>query len=237
MFNLKVASLLFLSQVLPSIASGLPRLVQPLIERGEGEGLIVALLRKPNAPRSESGLFGRQAGTCSSGYLPCSDGNGCCPYGKYCGVWGGKLGCCTIGKTCVANNDPCDYEGYLPCANEDFCCPAGDVCARDASGARKCYRSGPGTTLNTPTFTLKTSTPAFTNTFTNTFETDITPTTSSRTTITTTSRIAQSTGSGGDLLPPFSSTDGDVGANGAPATAGAASALLIVAGIAINMLA
>lgn len=237
MFNLKVASFalpLLLSQVLPSLAIGLPRLAQPLIERAEGEGVIEALLRKPNSPRSASGLVGRQSGTCDPGYLPCSDGNGCCPIGKYCGVWGGKIGCCTIGRTCVANNNPCHYEGYLPCTGEDFCCPAGDTCTRDASGTRHCYR-------NTPTFTTTprtTSTPGFTNTFTNTFDdttdTDFFPSTTSsrsRTTVSATSLVAQATGSGGDSLPPFGSS------SGAGVTAEAASALLIAAGIALNVLA
>ncbi|GLB42682.1 hypothetical protein LshimejAT787_1201310 [Lyophyllum shimeji] len=234
MFNLKVASYalpLLLSQVLPSLA-GVPRLAQPLIERAEGEGVIEALLRTPNSSsRSASGLVSRQGGTCDPGYLPCSDGNGCCPVGKYCGTWGGKLGCCTIGKTCVANNNPCDYEGYVPCAGEDFCCPSGDTCSRDSTGARQCLR-------NSPTFTnlpLTSSTRAFTNTLASTVPaagpdgtTDLFPTTTQRTVT-----AQPTTTSGGGLLPnPFSSNSG----NGAPASAGGASALLIVAGLAINAL-
>jgi hypothetical protein len=48
--------------------------------------------------------------------------DGCCQNGTNCGIWGGKPGCCPVGETCVANDDPCIYQGDVPCANFDFCC-------------------------------------------------------------------------------------------------------------------
>ncbi|KAG7440102.1 uncharacterized protein BT62DRAFT_637845 [Guyanagaster necrorhizus] len=125
--------------VLPALASGpLPRKIVARELVARDDGVIPALLRTP-FPRSLDGLVVRQTGTCETGYLPCSDGSGCCPVGEYCGTWGGLLGCCPNGETCVANNNQeCDYVGYTLCSGEDFCCPAGDLCYRDSTGSPAC---------------------------------------------------------------------------------------------------
>ncbi|RDB21948.1 hypothetical protein Hypma_010933 [Hypsizygus marmoreus] len=211
----------------------------------EEPGVIEALLRKPYTRRAGSALVIRQ-GTCSIGYLPCSDGNGCCPVGKYCGVWGGKLGCCTIGRTCIANSNPCDYQGDLPCPGENFCCPAGDTCYRDAAGNARC-RDGAGfttTTRRTTTFTpiqhtitnINTVTaPTFTPiehtiTTVNVVTTPVFTPTNTRTTTTRPTAPAVTTSlDSGDSGPL------NIG-NGAPPTVGAVSAVLALAGLAVNVL-
>ncbi|KAF9018912.1 hypothetical protein BDZ89DRAFT_1164930 [Hymenopellis radicata] len=115
------------------------------LETRQEDTKIPALLRTPHpTTRDVNGLAIRQSGgSCDAGYLACDDGNGCCPVGDYCGTWSGKLGCCEIGQTCVANNNPCDYVGYSPCTGEDFCCPTGDTCSRDSGGNAQCT-SGSG---------------------------------------------------------------------------------------------
>ncbi|KAK0452982.1 uncharacterized protein EV420DRAFT_633987 [Desarmillaria tabescens] len=148
MFNTLQAAVVLGFTVLPALASGpLPRKIVAREIVARDDGTIPALLRSP-FPRSTDGLVVRQAGTCDTGYLPCSDGSGCCPIGEYCGTWGGLLGCCPNGQTCVANdNQECDYVGYTLCSGEDFCCPTGDLCYRDSTGSPACsdLSSGGGT--------------------------------------------------------------------------------------------
>ncbi|KAK0502264.1 hypothetical protein EDD18DRAFT_1346844 [Armillaria luteobubalina] len=139
MFSTLQAAVVLGFTILPVLASGpLPRktVVRELVVRDDGT--IPALLRSP-FPRSTDGLVVRQTNTCAVGFLPCSDGSGCCPIGEYCGTWGGLLGCCPNGETCVANDSQeCDYVGYTLCSGEDFCCPTGDLCYRDSTGSPAC---------------------------------------------------------------------------------------------------
>ncbi|TFK38323.1 hypothetical protein BDQ12DRAFT_712762 [Crucibulum laeve] len=135
------------------------------------ETTIPALLRKPSANRSLADLEARQSssGSCDVGYLPCDSGDGCCQVGYYCGVWGGKRGCCRIGRTCRANDDPCEFENYFPCSGENFCCPNGSTCSRDSAGSPQCDDTGSGTLPSltrpslTSTFTRTSSSTAFTS--------------------------------------------------------------------------
>ncbi|KAF8876073.1 hypothetical protein BD779DRAFT_176880 [Infundibulicybe gibba] len=95
-----------------------------------------------NATRHTPVLAVRQVFCPLTNEFLCSDGASCCTIGTFCGVFGGKRGCCPNGETCVANNNPCEFAGDLPCANDDFCCPAGNVCFRDSAGAARCRASG-----------------------------------------------------------------------------------------------
>ncbi|SJL06500.1 uncharacterized protein ARMOST_09839 [Armillaria ostoyae] len=139
MFSTLRAAVVLGFTILPALASGpLPRKIVARELVARDDGTIPALLRSP-FPRSADGLVVRQTGTCAVGFLPCSDGSGCCPIGEYCGTWGGLLGCCPNGETCVSNDSQeCDYVGYTLCSGEDFCCPTGDLCYRDSTGSPAC---------------------------------------------------------------------------------------------------
>ncbi|KAF8063320.1 hypothetical protein FPV67DRAFT_237183 [Lyophyllum atratum] len=79
MFNLKLTTSilsLLLMHIMATIAVDLPRVVRAM-GRADGEE---ALLRKPIAARSQSGLFARQNVMCDTGEIsvPCDVGNLCC---------------------------------------------------------------------------------------------------------------------------------------------------------------
>jgi len=94
-------------------------------------------------------LVGRQDEQCQTGTFQCAGANACCDDGTYCGVWGGKLGCCPLGETCTANDDPCTYRDYDPCPmNTAFCCPTGTQCIVDSTQAVRC---DDGSTVGTDT--------------------------------------------------------------------------------------
>ena len=50
--------------------------------------------------------------------------------GSVCGVYGGKKGCCPIGKSCNFVGG-CEDEDYLPCIDIDHCCPPSYTCTVD----------------------------------------------------------------------------------------------------------
>ncbi|KAF9005196.1 hypothetical protein BDQ17DRAFT_1354006 [Cyathus striatus] len=110
-------------------------------------GTIPALLL--HAGKGAYGLNPRQNGDdqCDPGYHHCDGSEGCCQTGYYCGTWDGKRGCCPIGETCIANDEPCEYEDYFPCSGETFCCPNGSTCSRDDLGSPQCSTSGGGSSL------------------------------------------------------------------------------------------
>ncbi|KAJ7577935.1 hypothetical protein C8J56DRAFT_1060620 [Mycena floridula] len=144
-----VASYIFAVAVaLASVSQGLgftvPRTLQtprvmainPTLQRRS----IPALLRAGGIEDNPA----KRAEVCAKGYEACSDGNGCCPDDSYCGTFGGKLGCCPNGETCIANpNQVCDYQGYTPCAGQDFCCPTGDFCYNDPKTGPQCLATAP----------------------------------------------------------------------------------------------
>jgi len=126
-FTVVVASLLIAQTFAHKVVKRIPA----------STGLIPALLRHSVGARSD--IVGRQSeDTCRFGYHACPDGKGCCPLGTYCGEWEGKLGCCPDGETCVANDNPCEFEGHILCKNENFCCQRGARCFRDDDGNPKC---------------------------------------------------------------------------------------------------
>ncbi|KAF8876069.1 hypothetical protein BD779DRAFT_1561462, partial [Infundibulicybe gibba] len=79
-------------------------------------------LASPAQATSRAQALGIRQSNCPIGDLPCADGQSCCPIGHYCGVWGGALGCCPNGKTCVANSSSCEFVGDGLCTGETSCC-------------------------------------------------------------------------------------------------------------------
>ncbi|KAF8875789.1 hypothetical protein BD779DRAFT_1562667 [Infundibulicybe gibba] len=109
--------------------------------RTPSDSTIAALLHSSSS--WSLGIFARQAGTCETGYVACSDGKGCCPSGEECGTWGGALGCCPAGGSCATSGNKCDYKGDVLCVGETFCCPDGSSCSRDSKGTPMC-KAGKG---------------------------------------------------------------------------------------------
>ncbi|KAF8876068.1 hypothetical protein BD779DRAFT_1561460 [Infundibulicybe gibba] len=152
---------IFLSTLMLALASHIPDARDSGLQ---ARGDIPALLRASDGSR-ERGLGSRQTKTCGVGYYSCSDGQGCCRTGYYCGTWDGKLGCCVNGKSCSANDNPCDFQGDVLCAGENFCCPSGVTCSRDSAGTPLCGTTptkvvGGNTSKPTGTKTTGTSTTA-----------------------------------------------------------------------------
>jgi len=142
--SIALAALSFAVQSSSATPGGARTRLHPLTRELEVR-TIPALLRASGVSvHNRNGLLIRQADSCDVGYLPCSDGSGCCETGSYCGEWGGKLGCCPTGETCEANpNQECDFQGYSLCKGEDFCCPTGDTCST-SGGSPQCLKSGFG---------------------------------------------------------------------------------------------
>ncbi|KAI5791887.1 hypothetical protein EDC01DRAFT_784702 [Geopyxis carbonaria] len=87
-------------------------------------------MRLPGTSEISSPLTPR-ALSCNVGSLPCDDGTGCCPVGRFCMIIDGENGCCPIGDTCTSLLG-CSV-GFYECADSlgGDCCPTGSTCTAD----------------------------------------------------------------------------------------------------------